>query len=429
MRTVLASVASLALILALFAMKAETQSDESEPAPPQGGFQPAPVPTQEKPLIPDVPPSITDKTQVNEKWFTFKLGLSVVIDYSAFRQDTESVSQVGVQDDQWQARDLRLIFRGTVGGGYKVNYFIAGVYRGFDTDPDNLWDIVDLNFTFPIRDQGTKLTFGKSKETFDYEMTGDSGNLPQQERVTNPFFVSRDIGFKISHVFGADHRMLLSAGIFNDWFVTGEELKNSGNDFTARFTGLAWDHPDNNSYMHVGIAARYAGADNGSIRYKGRPESNVTVNYVDTGNIPADHAWHMGLEALWGHGPYSLLAEYDHAWVDSHVDANPQFNGYYITGSWVLTGEARPYDRTVGYARRVLPTGRWGAPELVARFSHIDLDDKTVLGGTYDKTYLGINWWATRRWKFGFGWGRTRLNRFDLIGITNSYLTRIQWVF
>jgi hypothetical protein len=24
----------------------------------------------------------------------------------------------------------------------------------------------------------------------------------------------------------------------------------------------------------------------------------------------------------------------------------------------------------VGYARRVMPKGRWGAPELVARFSH-----------------------------------------------------------
>jgi phosphate-selective porin OprO/OprP len=58
----------------------------------------------------------------------------------------------------------------------------------------------------------------------------------------------------------------------------------------------------------------------------------------------------------------------------------------------VITGESRRYDRTVGYARRVMPKRRWGAAELVARFSHIDLDDGSVHGGEFDKTYLGFNW-------------------------------------
>jgi phosphate-selective porin OprO/OprP len=33
----------------------------------------------------------------------------------------------------------------------------------------------------------------------------------------------------------------------------------------------------------------------------------------------------------------------------------------------VLSGEHRPYDRKVGYARRVMPQGRGGAWELMAR--------------------------------------------------------------
>jgi len=115
--------------------------------------------------------------------------------------------------------------------------------------------------------------------------------------------------------------------------------------------------------------------------------------------------------------------------VDSPASGNPRFSGYYVTGSWILTGETRPYDRTVGYARRVMPKGRWGAPELVARFSHEDFDDGVVQGGKFDKTYLGINWWATRRSKLGFGWGHTWLDRFDTTGETDSFQVRFQWIY
>ena len=100
-----------------------------------------------------------------------------------------------------------------------------------------------------------------------------------------------------------------------------------------------------------------------------------------------------------------------------------------MAASYVLTGESRAYDRTVGYARRVMPKGRWGAPEIVARYSRVDLDDQLVRGGTLDKTYLGVNWWATRRWKFGVGWGHTWLHRLDRTGRTDSVQTRFQWVY
>jgi len=105
------------------------------------------------------------------------------------------------------------------------------------------------------------------------------------------------------------------------------------------------------------------------------------------------------------------------------------FQGCYVTASWILTGETRPYDRTVAYARRVMPRGRWGAPELVARFSHVDLEDGSIAGGVFDKVYVGVNWWATRRWKLGVGGGRTWLDRDNLDGVTDSLICRFQWVY
>lgn len=412
------------------ALDVRAQSEESELPPARGEFEAEPLPPPAQPfLVPDVPESVVEQTQVRERWVTLKLGVAAVFDYTAFHQDADSVSQVGVQDDQFQVRDLRLILRGTLGTDYTVNYFVAGVYKGFDTDPEDNWDLVDLWFAFPLGSPATKLIVGKTKETFDYEMVGDSANLPQQERVLNPFFVSRNVGAKLTHVVGESQRMTASVGVFNDWWTRGDSLEDSGTDVSARFTGLLWDEPQSKRFLHVGVAGRYAGADKNTLRYKGRPESNVADNYVDTGNLPANHAWHMGLEGLWNEGPFSVLAEYNRAWVDSPANSNPNFSGYYVTASWVMTGESRPYDRTVGYARRVMPEGRWGAPELVARFSHVDLDDGVVQGGSYDKTYLGINWWATRRWKVGFGWGHTWLDRFSTIGGTDSVLTRVQWVY
>lgn len=404
---------------------AHAQSPESENAPARGEFEPAALPPASF-IVPDVPASAASKTGLESKFFTLKIGLVLIADYSAFSQDDASVSQVGTQRNQWDDRAARLMLRGRVGA---ASYLVAGEYKGFETDPLETWQVTDVSITFPLGGPSTKVTLGKTKETFAYEMVGDAANLPQMERILNPFFVSRNIGAKVTHVLGREHRMTLSAGVFNDWWATDDDLSDSGTTVTARVTGLAWDAHDGRHFLHLGLSARYAGADNDAMRYRGRPESNVTDFYVDTGSLTGDHAQHVGFEALLNEGPLSVLGEFTHASVDAPASGNPAFDGYYITASYVLTGETRPYDRTAGYARRVMPTGRWGAPEVVVRYSHLDLDDGIVLGGSLDKAYVGLNWWATRRAKFGVGWGRTSLDRFGTIGKTGSVLARLQFVY
>nr|WP_313737728.1 porin [Sphingobium yanoikuyae] len=123
------------------------------------------------------------------------------------------------------------------------------------------------------------------------------------------------------------------------------------------------------------------------------------------------------------------MGEYILNRTNSREFRDPVFHGWYVTGSWILTGETRPYDRNVGYARRVIPKGRWGAPELVARYSEMDLDDNGIEGGRFKKTMLGLNWWATTRWKFGASWGHTWLDRFGERGESDTVLTRIQWIY
>ena len=102
-------------------------------------------------------------------------------------------------------------------------------------------------------------------------------------------------------------------------------------------------------------------------------------------------------------------------------------------GSVLLDRDAvvlhRPYDKKVAYARRILPQHRIGAFELVGRYSHVDGDDTLVHGGIFDRGTVGINWWATRRWKVGFDHGLINLNRFSLNGVTHAFHTRLQWIY
>jgi len=183
------------------------------------------------------------------------------------------------------------------------------------------------------------------------------------------------------------------------------------------------------SYVHLAASVRRYGAVDDELRYRGRPASNVADYYVDTGRLPGDHAWHTGLEALLSVRGASLLAEYVRADLSIDGPGEPVFDGYYLTGSWVLTGEHRPYDRKAGYARRILPQGRWGAVELIGRYGRVDTTDEGVEGGVMDGWWAGINWWATNRFKASVTYGDIELDRLGLVGSTQTFLARLQWIY
>ena len=97
--------------------------------------------------------------------------------------------------------------------------------------------------------------------------------------------------------------------------------------------------------------------------------------------------------------------------------------------SWIVTGESRRYNRAVGAASGITPTHRYGAVELVARYSHIDLSDAAIDGGVLDKMHFGVNWWTSRQWKVGVSYGDADLDRDNFRGNTRMLLCRLQWFY
>lgn len=122
-----------------------------------------------------------------------------------------------------------------------------------------------------------------------------------------------------------------------------------------------------------------------------RPADEKLVN---TGGIDnTDRVNRYGLETAWRQGPLSAQAE----WLRTDVhrddgDPNANFDGWYLSSSWMITGEVRPYDD--GAFDTVEPTRDIGAWELVARVSHINLDDEDVEGGKETNATLGVNWYV-----------------------------------
>ena len=260
---------------------------------------------------PDVPDKLEQWTSYRGKYFSTRFGFAIFADYNAFWQDSDSIAQVGRQRDQWDDRSTRFILSGSIGPeSHQMFYFASYAWNGFDA-PQNkkaTWEFTDLIVTAPVGPLGA-LTFGKTKEPFVYEMVGDAAFLPSLERVLVPFFTSRDVGISLSNT-AFKKRMTYTSGWFNDWWVKGNDFNTSGNHFATRVTGLISTNDDGSRYLHMGASARYAGADDGVVRLRGRPENNVATNYVDTGNIPASNQKQFALEGLWTRDRYSILTEY-----------------------------------------------------------------------------------------------------------------------
>lgn len=429
----------LASCLFLIATSTAWGQGTTTPPVPDGDFVPVDKPAPAKgqaPLIPasafampDVPDDWNKKTTYDGRALSTRFSFVTLVDYSAFSQDADSVSQVGKQMDQWDLRTQRLASSGQLKFAHPVDYFVSLEIKGQDHVQSGSSAIGFTDWYIGTAlGRIAKIKYGKIKEPFVYEMVGDAANLPQQERMLSPFFVSRGTGVRAENTFAKD-RMKWSLGWFNGWWVDGEPFKKTANDVAGRLTGLPYRSTTGDSYLHLGVSVRYVGDSDDQLRFRGRPESNTAAYYVDTGTIAAGHAIETGVEVLWTRGPFSITSDYAGARVDSPATGDPRFWGAYATVSYVLTGEHRPYATDVGYARRILPQYHWGAWEIVGRYSYVDLDDAQVPGGKMDKTTAGLNWWATRRWKFGVDYGMTDLDRFDVRGRTKAVHTRVQWIY
>ena len=205
--------------------------------------------------------------------------------------------------------------------------------------------------------------------------------------------------------------------------IEGDE----GPGIAARYTYTPINNDKN--VVHLGIAAAVDNPED-TVNLRTYPESQPTdVRFVRTGRLEdVDRISRLGLEFAWKSGPYSAQAEWLRANVDSNVDSdNGNFDGWYVSGSWILTGESREYKK--GRFRGVKPNGKLGAWELAARYSSIDLNDDEVQGGQENNVTLGLNWYVNDHFRFSGNYIKVDSERRGISDDPNIFLVRAQATF
>ncbi|MBV9551012.1 MAG: hypothetical protein JO256_15195 [Alphaproteobacteria bacterium] len=152
------------------------------------------------------------------------------------------------------------------------------------------------------------------------------------------------------------------------------------------------------------------------MRFSNGPEVAVDPSKtVDTGTLDAKSAREFGFESAGTfQGFYAQGGWFRYELARRLALPNPHFTGWYGLLTYSLTGEQHPYDPATASFRNLRPnspfsSGKgWGAWELAARYSSIDLNFQPftsaasggVAGGKQDVWTLGINWYPNNAIKF-----------------------------
>lgn len=257
------------------------------------------------------------------------------------------------------------------------------------------------------------------------------------------------------------------------WIPTG-----GGNyfDVTGRLTYAPIK--DENSLLHFGGSFRYHRPNDATAGTEARvaaPGNNIRVesnilgeNLIGTSDLSCGlvrgaagkcikDVTVYGAEVAAAYGPFSVQAEY----IGSHYNrdsgalaranllgafapggASLDFNGYYVYGTWYLTGESRAAAYTVsdlngaGFGqipvKNPVSAGGFGALELAARYSAINLNNgpfqgslygnlialapnafartifanSGVIGGRQENITVGLNWYPEPGVRFMANWTR-----------------------
>ena len=347
---------------------------------------------------------------------------------------------------------------------YDLNRFSGDGYNGAALDDDDAWrrqelgitlrrkGVYDLGVTYDFhakswndvalrvetkalfgRDLG-KVRLGQMKVPLGFEGNTATRAVSFLENAlpTQAFYENRRSG--IDWAFERE-RYIANAG----YFFESDLLGNNKGDTTA--VRLAWTpRKAAGDVLHLGVAGSQERPDsevNGlgvtvhpSVRWRARPEAALTgVRLVDSGTLTrVDRIDRTGVEALWIHGPWSLQGEYLRQKTTRELGL-PSYSadGGYVFASWLATGESRGYSG--GNVANPKPKGKYGALELLARYSRIDLDSDGIAGGREHNWTLGANWYLTPYFKFQANYVKTDATRGAFSADPSVFQLRAQLAF
>lgn len=337
--------------------------------------------------------------------FSWRLGGRVHID-GTFANDDRGTLNTTAIDNKADVRRARLDLTATAWRTwqFKVQYdFADGSDRGVNRGLRDAW----IKYLHKGSTPGV-VTVGHFKEFIGLEEITSSNDISFVERsmLSGAFNAAngRRLGVGASVAF-AD-MVTTSLGVF------GREIGNS-NDDAVKLTGRVTVSPIHSAdkVVHVGAAGSWiTDYDNDAFAANPRPEfdASSSARLLNTSISDVEDAYRFGGEAAVVWGPFSVQGEYQRIDLNRtplSTEKDPSFDGWYLFASWMLTGESRLYKFEDGIFQNPKPAGivgkgGWGAWEVLARYSNVDLLDGTVGSGDEDNVTVGLNWYPTPNTKF-----------------------------
>ena len=394
--------------------------------------------------------------------FTANLKAIIMLDVGEYFQDSNLPAAVNGRDLNNGANFRRARF-GVDGKLFRdFDYSIIYEFGGSgQEDPGRLYEAA-LTYTYlkPFR-----FKIGAFEPNIGLAAAVSTSQMPLMERPA-PAEVARNVAAGDSRVaFQTSANGVIGqgdSGLAARWFASGAFTGNiiatgsSAASVTAQpfdeqtawiarlaiapFSSTTWQ-------AHLGLNYQYVISPNdagpaANPRYaaqlRDRPELRLDgTRLVDTGAIDSDHTAVMGGEGAFQYGPFMLEGEYFRYEIERRKVAatppDPHFTGWYVQGSWILTGEPRVYNPVE--ARFDAPklnynfnpaAGTWGAFELAARYSDLDLNYHEGAAGTTpaalagvvrggeQKIYTaGVNWYLNPSMRVMLDYQHVKVDRLD----------------
>jgi phosphate-selective porin OprO/OprP len=368
------------------------------------------------------------RAETANKKFTTKIGGRIQNDWSTGTQDSDITAAIGDFKNGVEFRRARLYIEGTIYDDiiYKAQYDFAGGDADFK---DVYLGMQNIPYVGTVK-------IGQFKEPFSLEELTSSNYITFLERsLPNALVPGRATGFQVQNAF-FDERLNAAVGYFRASDSFGDNSFDSEAGVSGRLTGLPWYEDDGRRLLHLGVASHWRQPGEGTKDFDSRPENHLADKFIDTGDIPMNSYSQVGAETALVMGPASLQSEYIHTFADTPGSSNPDFWGVYVSGSYFLTGEHRPYKRESAAFDKVKPkrnftlsrgkNSGWGAWELAARYSQLDLSDSGVVGGTLRDVTTGVNWYLNPNVRVMLNWVHADLQS---TGTADLFATRFQVFF
>ena len=334
-----------------------------------------------------------------------------------FRSYTPSATS---DDDGWELNRRRIGVQGNVFG--HVQYEVERELRRL-----NPWRDAFLNVSYF---DDYQVQFGKFKMPFSQEELTGPTDLDFIHRATavDALSPARDVGITLHGRFnqraiGYDVGVFRSGGENSRFDVTQGEQRTAVARLAVRPLRLT-SAPRTTREMEIAVAVTAADVPEGLNSLRGRTVSRDVFFqpiYVNGRRL------RVGVDADWRPGPFSVKAEFirvsderrHQGVLEEHLPPLVA-HGWYVSGTWALTGESK--FNNIG-PRAALFRGGAGALELAARYERLGFG--SFAAGEPDEIHpraANLLETSNRGWTFGLNWYVNHWTKIQMNVIRESLL-------